>query len=241
MEQAHKQLGTSKDSVQLRQKLHDIEKTTNGLVSEPSKALHQLCALCTRPSESTRIYKLQCQRLMAEFKEVTQRYNVLQKKVAEKVRLTNAPAAPPSAATQPRVPTGDLLSWGDANEEEQKQQQDRQQFQDQMRLVQEGIDVEVAILQERENQIRQLEADVLDVNAIFRELGLLVHEQGEVIDTIEANVTVAHDNVEEGREQLQRAARYQTSSRKKMCILLVCLVVIVAIIVIAVVIAVKVH
>ena len=33
------------------------------------------------------------------------------------------------------------------------------------------------------------------------------------LDTIEANVELAHDNVESGRDQLQQAARYQVSYR----------------------------
>lgn len=34
---------------------------------------------------------------------------------------------------------------------------------------------------EREARVNQIEADVLDINQIMRELGSLVHEQGETI------------------------------------------------------------
>ena len=53
-----------------------------------------------------------------------------------------------------------------------------------------------------------------------------MHEQGDVIDTIEANVEQTHGNVEAGNEQLVSASRYQRKARKKMCILAVVLVVI---------------
>ena len=50
-----------------------------------------------------------------------------------------------------------------------------------------------------------------------------MHEQGDVIDTIEANVEQTHGNVEAGNEQLVLASRYQRKARKKMCILAVVL------------------
>lgn len=47
------------------------------------------------------------------------------------------------------------------------------------------------------------------MNEIFRDLGAMVHEQGEQIDTIEANVEKACTDVEQGTGQLQKAAIYQ--------------------------------
>ncbi|KAH9518851.1 Syntaxin-16 [Bulinus truncatus] len=73
-------------------------------------------------------------------------------------------------------------------------------------------------------------ADILDVNEIFRELGALVHTQGEVLDTIDSNVERAYTNVESGRDQLIKAAEYQRKSRKKMCCLIVILLVVAVIV-----------
>ena len=70
-----------------------------------------------------------------------------------------------------------------------------------------AIDSDLALMQEREQQIRQLESDILDINEIFRDLGTLVHEQGEQIDSIENNVEQAYNQVEAGNEQLTQAAR----------------------------------
>ena len=47
-------------------------------------------------------------------------------------------------------------------------------------------------LQERERSIRQLESDIVDVNTIFKDLATMVHEQGEMVDSIEQNVESAH-------------------------------------------------
>ena len=93
-------------------------------------------------------------------------------------------------------------------------------------------DVDYQIMREHEEALHQLEADITDVNQIFKDLGMLVHEQGDVIDSIEANVETAAASVEEGGEQLRQARRSQSSARKKKCILITIILVILAIIII---------
>lgn len=66
-------------------------------------------------------------------------------------------------------------------------------------------------VRQREQAIRQLESDILDVNQIFKELATMVHEQGEVVDSIEANIESAHIQVEEGVRQVSQAATYQVT------------------------------
>ncbi|MEE6523538.1 hypothetical protein FKM82_022490, partial [Ascaphus truei] len=67
------------------------------------------------------------------------------------------------------------------------------------------------------------QADILDVNQIFKDLAVMIHDQGEMIDSIEANVESAEVHVERGTEQLQSASYYQKKSRKKICILMLAL------------------
>ena len=64
-------------------------------------------------------------------------------------------------------------------------------------------------LVERERAVTQLEADIMDVNQIFKDLAAMVHDQGELVDSIEANVETSSIRVSEGTEQLRQAERYQ--------------------------------
>lgn len=96
-------------------------------------------------------------------------------------------------------------------------------------LIQEEYDVEQ--LQERERAVRQLESDILDVNHIFKDLATLVHDQGEVIDSIEANVESTQVRVSEGTEQLRQAETYKNKARKKKFILAIILIIVLAIII----------
>lgn len=57
--------------------------------------------------------------------------------------------------------------------------------------------------------LKLFQGDILDVNEIFRDLGAMIHEQGEQIDTIEGNIEKACNDVEQGTEQLNTAAKYQ--------------------------------
>lgn len=44
-----------------------------------------------------------------------------------------------------------------------------------------GLEFRQGLLLEREDMIKWIEGDILDVNQIMRELALLVHQQGDTI------------------------------------------------------------
>ncbi|PIO35863.1 hypothetical protein AB205_0161710, partial [Aquarana catesbeiana] len=79
---------------------------------------------------------------------------------------------------------------------------------------------DLRLIEERESAILQLEEDIRGINEIFKDLGMMVHEQGEMIDSIEANVESADVHVQQANQQLARAAEYQRKSRKKICIII---------------------
>ena len=90
-------------------------------------------------------------------------------------------------------------------------------------------------LQERERSVAQLESDIGDVNQIFKDLAAMVHDQvlsstpekrpivttqGEMVDSIEANVESASIRVNEGADELRMAERYQVPLAHSCLILL---------------------
>lgn len=81
-----------------------------------------------------------------------------------------------------------------------------------------------------------LQSDISDINQIFKELGALVHEQGEVIDSIEASVETTENYVSQGLQQVIQAGSYKNTVRKrKVCLAVVGAVVLAVIIIIIVV------
>lgn len=218
-------LGTERDSVQIRDKIHETSQTTGRVVNETTKLIKSLSLM----KGVSKQQKLLFSRLKSDFQDAVERFTSLQKRAAEKVKTSRK-----LGTDKPKPKNSDWLDDNDTSPfMEQEQKREEMQAQDQL------IDDDLALIQDREERVRQLESDVLDVNEIFRDLGTMIHEQGEQIDSIEANVERAYGNVEQGTEQLLKASQYQKKSRKKMCILIVIFLIIAA--VIAIIIATQVH
>lgn len=76
-----------------------------------------------------------------------------------------------------------------------------------------------------------LQSNISDINQIFKDLGALVYDQGEVIDSIEASVERTEVCVNEGASQVRQASMYQTKLRKKKCILVLIAAVVLSILI----------
>ena len=72
-------------------------------------------------------------------------------------------------------------------------------------------EVNLAELRSREEAVKKMEGDIFEVNQMFKEIASLVHEHGEVIDTIEANVEQAATRVTSGAGEVAKARDYQAS------------------------------
>jgi syntaxin 7 len=59
------------------------------------------------------------------------------------------------------------------------------------------------------------------VHQIFQDLAVLVNDQGEQLDDIEANITRAAERTADATVQIGHAERSQRSARNKWCFLLV--------------------
>ncbi|CAL8248136.1 unnamed protein product [Lota lota] len=208
------QMGTGRETPELQDRLQQLQHYTNQLAKETNKHLKELGSFPPplSPSEQ-RQQKIQKERLMNDFSAALNNFQTIQRRVAEKQRETVA-----------RARAGSRLMGDGCNVEEQlvtfeKDDEDSAQ-QDQAQTELAPITEEdLEIIKEKETNIRQLEADIMDVNQIFKDLALMIHDQGEIIDSIEANVESAEVHVDRGATQLQRAAGYQRKSRKRKCIL----------------------
>ncbi|KAM4797218.1 syntaxin-12 isoform 2-T2 [Rhinophrynus dorsalis] len=210
------QLGTSEDSSKLQQNLQQIQHSTNVLAKETNTYLKDLSSLPTplSPAEQ-RQQKLQKDRLMNDFSAALNHFQSIQRQVSEKEKETVA-----------RARAGSRVSGDERQKEEQLVSFDNEDW-NQMQSQEEECAIteqDLELIKERESAIQKLEADILDVNQIFKDLAVMIHDQGEMIDSIEANVESAEVHVERGTEQLQRASYYQKKSRKKICILVLILV-----------------
>ncbi len=84
-------------------------------------------------------------------------------------------------------------------------------------------------IQERFEGMEKLERTIQDVNDIYRDLSVIVHHHGDMLDSIEMNITDGLEHVERGTQQLAKAEKHQSKARNKTCCLLIILLIILAI------------
>nr|XP_054930609.1 syntaxin-7-like isoform X1 [Dermacentor andersoni] len=189
LDRAARQLGTQADTDAFREKLHMTQQNANLTIKSTTTALQDLATLVAQGDKQQ---KLQSSRLRNEFQEVVKRYSNLQKTVATRQKYTMY--ARPSAQARPSGGGGSQSGgWfdgqqprseettallDDAGSPQSPTQQQQQQY------LRQDVDYEQAMLVEREQRIRRIEADMLDCNQIFKDLANIVHEQGDVIEEV---------------------------------------------------------
>lgn len=217
------QIGTPQDSEDVRQRVHQTTHYTNQLAKETNSYLKELAHLPMphSPSEQ-RQWKMQKERFTDEFSSVLKTFQTAQRTAAEKERASVQRARAHSGHNQ--SPFHDTFEANDTMVSPGYSQT--------REVLQMEQDVDLDLLREREDAIKKLERDITDVNTIFKDLGMLVHEQGEVLDSIEANIDNAQMSVQEGTTQLSKARDYQSKARRKKCCLLIIGLVVLAVVVI---------
>ncbi|XP_072324383.1 t-SNARE domain-containing protein 1 [Scyliorhinus torazame] len=239
LEKSLQALGTPNDTQELRDGLRTTQQETNKTISSSTKYIKQLSEIVRG---SSRREWLQLDRLKNQLSDSIQRYGGVQKKVAEKSRAL-LPAAQKNRqiAKNPFAEIGDedeFLGRGSSNWQTTDETLDPAQAQSQA-FLSEVTEDEVESVKQREEAILQIEADMLDVNQIIKDLALLVHEQGDNIDSIEANIERAASNVDAANEQLAKANQHQKRARKMKCCFILAGVIVLSVIIIIIVVSVK--
>lgn len=140
-----------------------------------------------------------------------------------------------SAARAAAADEEDGTNLGSVPQTQQGQQQQQQQLQQDLRLApQEEVDFQDALIVEREEEIRNIEQGVGDLNVLFQQVAQIVTEQGEQLGGIAENVERTHEDTRAADRELRQAARYQRNARSKACCLLVVLAVILTIVLLAI-------
>ncbi|KAL7303000.1 syntaxin-7 [Trichogramma pretiosum] len=222
LSRSFKLIGTNKDNQAVRDRVHETQLSTNQLVTMTSKNIARLTVLMRQGDKQL---KLQIEKLTSDFKDAVQRYSDMQKSIAE--RMKRHMLVVPSPETSEKNNPDDT--------------QDLIQIQDEIkqRAEQRTLEFDHGLILEQEERIKQIEGDILDVNQVMRELGALVHQQADSINSIENNIENAHGHVELGAQELIKASNYQNKFRRKICILLVVAITFVIILILVIVLSKK--
>ncbi|KAK7078473.1 Syntaxin-7 [Halocaridina rubra] len=215
-----KQVGTSTDNQQLRNRITHINSTSGKAVQDATAYFRALQPTVRGDKER----RVRSERLQTEFQAAATRFSDIQKKMMNIMRT--APLPKDMVAVEQDA---EAAATEEIIRREQMLADKKKEIKD--------LEFETAMQLEREQSIRQLETDIIDINEVMRDLSAMVTSQGEIIDSIEDNVESAHGHVEEGREQLIKAAAYQNKSRRRLCCCIALLVIV--LLIIGIIIAVK--
>jgi syntaxin 16 len=73
-------------------------------------------------------------------------------------------------------------------------------------------------VQSRDQEIAQIAQSIEELGSIFKELAVLVIDQGTILDRIDYNMEAVVEHTKTGIQQLERAERHQKNARPMKCI-----------------------
>jgi syntaxin 7 len=213
------QLGTARDSALLRKSLHDLAESTRGMAKRGSDDLKKLVALqATLPRMTVVLQKTShdLQLSLVAFQRAQQVSAERQRTVVEGVKLAV------EEENEPRQHEHD----------DSVEQRQAQLFQQQLPPLE--LAHQESLIQEREAEIREIETGIHELHEIFRDIGSLVNEQGEMIDNIEVNISSIARDSEDAAQELVGANDYQRKAGRRAACLMIILVFVVAIVLLAI-------
>ncbi|XP_058093484.1 syntaxin-22 [Magnolia sinica] len=209
-------LGTPKDTPELREKLHKTRLHIGQLVKDTSAKLKQ-ASETDQHTEVSACKKIADAKLAKDFQAVLKEFQKAQRLAAER-ETAYAPFVPqavlPSSYTASEL---DIRSDKTPEERALLVESRRQEI----LLLDNEISFNEAIIEEREQGIQEIQQQIGEVNEIFKDLAVLVHEQGTMIDDIDSNIENSYAATVQAKSQLAKASKTQKSNSSLTCLLLV--------------------
>ncbi|KAL6855039.1 SNAP receptor [Amphichorda felina] len=214
-------LGSKKDTPRLRERVHNTMEKTRDICRAIGEGVKKLQTW----DDLSKQQKYEQTKVSSDFQAALQEFQGLQRRALEKEKASISAAraahdAEPGAASSP---SGAPL-----------EQLQRQEHMPAM-ASQDEVDFQETLIIEREEEIRNIEQGVGDLNVLFRQVAQIVDEQGEQLTSIADNIENVHDDTRQADIENRQAARYQKAARNKGCCLLLIMAVILTIVILAVV------
>ncbi|CAN6458081.1 unnamed protein product [Victoria cruziana] len=200
-------LGTPKDTPELREKLHKTRQHIGHLVKETSAKLKAASETDQR-AEVSASKKIADAKLAKDFQTILKEFQKAQRLAAER-ETAYTPFVP-----QAVLPASFVASELDVTPDKSPEQrallvESRRQ---EVILVDNEIAFNEAIIEEREQGIQEIQQQIGEVNEIFKDLAVLVHEQGALIDDIDSHIEGSYASTAQAKSQLAKAAKTQRSN-----------------------------
>ncbi|KAL8519713.1 hypothetical protein ACS0TY_010591 [Phlomoides rotata] len=221
-------IGTPKDTADLRHKLRKTRLQIRELVKETSAELDHVRET-NKFTEVNATKKIADAKLTKDYESILREFQKVQLLAAEKEKTSVPPIF--NSNHQPSHIAGELeISSLNPRQASLLRESNRQVIH-----MANETSLNEAIIEEREQGIREIQMQIGEVNEIFRDLALLVSEQGGLIDNISSNIEGSHSATSQATSQLAKASNIQRSTSSTTCLMLVIVAIILLIIVFVVV------
>ncbi|CAL4964403.1 unnamed protein product [Urochloa decumbens] len=200
-------LGTPKDTPDLRDRIHKTRQHITQLVKDTSDKLKQASEADHRVEVSA-TKKIADAKLAKDFQAVLKEFQKAQRLAVER-----------EAAYAPFVSQAGLpqsYNSSEVNNGADKLAEQRTQLLESRRQELVFLDNEIvfntAIIEERDQGMQEIQHQITEVNEIFKDLAVLVHDQGAMIDDIDSHIENAVVATSQAKGQLSKAAKTQKSN-----------------------------
>uniref|UniRef100_A0A3Q7HV72 t-SNARE coiled-coil homology domain-containing protein n=1 Tax=Solanum lycopersicum TaxID=4081 RepID=A0A3Q7HV72_SOLLC len=209
-------LGTPKDTLQLRHKLHSTRQQIAELIKETSANLKQAIG-SNRHSQSSVTKKIANAKLAKDFQSVLKKFQRAQQLAAQReAAFTPSISQEINSSRSIEIQISSSIS----PESSSILLESKSSFahgepwlyfygrQDVVQLEHEIV-FNKAIIEEREQGMIEIQQQIGELNEMFKDLALLVHEQGTMLDDISSNIGSSHDATAQAAKQLTKASKIQ--------------------------------
>jgi len=204
-------LGTQSDTTELRKRVATSSEKLKQLALDFRRAAE------THPAKDTTA----AQKIIRDFQGLLRSYERLMATARQK-EATHLPKPSSSRLSSSAQQQQQQQPYMMDDREEQAllaANQLQQQRQQQLNQVETELVFNEAVISERDAAIAEITGQIGEVGQIFQDLAVLVNDQGEMLDDIEANISRAGDRVGDATGQLVRAERSQRRARQGWCFL----------------------
>ncbi|KAI3680072.1 hypothetical protein L2E82_50809 [Cichorium intybus] len=220
-------LGTPKDTPELREKLHKTRLHIGQLVKDTSDKLKQ-ASETDHQTDVSASKKITDAKLAKDFQAVLKEFQKAQRLSAE--RETAYTPFVPQSSLPSRDPDSEMDVSSDKTQEQRVLLVDSKR--QEVLLLDNEIAFNEAIIEERDQGIQEIQNQIGEVNEIFKDLAVLVHEQGAMIDDIGSNIENSHAATAQAKSHLAKASKTQRSNSSMTCLLFVILGIVLLIVII---------
>ncbi|CAF0912173.1 unnamed protein product [Rotaria sp. Silwood1] len=213
-----KKLGTPEDSEPLRERYLRLQNETKLLMQETNHILQQLQSIPLASEADQKRRKNLAETLPKQYLAILNRFQETQRAGARKEK---------ESLERARAVTYRQQSIHESNNTDTSEPSNTQLQQQSILPMEQEVDLRG--LRERDEQLRQIETNIVEVNELFKDVAQIVHSHGGIIDSIGEHIADAETHVESGNQKLTKAVSYQTSARRKKIILITILIIVLVI------------